>query len=84
LEILTKELVREYGIVVVPDDDLEGVMTVQDLKAAYNLVCYSGCLSDTLCLIRLITKYAQTGYVTRRTMQSGCGQLLSWGLLGVL
>ncbi len=48
---------------------LKALMTVRDLKAAYR---YSGCRGDTRYLIRWITNYAKTGYVTKRTMESGC------------
>ena len=48
-------------------------MTVRDLMAAYHLVRYLGCRGDTRYLVRWITNYANTGYVARHTMQSGCG-----------
>jgi len=56
------------------------LMAVRDLKAAYHLVRYSGCRGDTRYLVRWITNHAKTGYVARRTMQSGCGpgDCLGW------
>ncbi len=48
-------------------------MAVPDLKAAYHLVWYSGCRLDTRYLVRRTTSHAQSEYVARRTMQSGCG-----------
>jgi hypothetical protein len=51
---------------------LKALMTVRDLKAAYHLVRYSGCRGDARYLIWWITNYAKTGYVAKRTMQSGC------------
>jgi hypothetical protein len=56
------------------------LMAVRDLKAAYHLVRYSGCRVDTRYLVRRTTNHAQSEYVARRTMQSGCdpGDCLGW------
>jgi hypothetical protein len=56
------------------------LMAVRDLKAAYHLVQYSGCRVDTRYLVRRTTNHAQSEYVARRTLQSGCGpgDCLGW------
>ena len=61
--------VSDLCLVLTPN----ALMAVRDLKAAYHLVRYAGCRGNTRYLVRWVTNHDRTGYVARRTMQSGCG-----------
>jgi hypothetical protein len=61
--------VSDLCLVLTPN----ALMAVRNLKAVYHLVRYAGCRGNTRYLVRWVTNHDRTGYVARRTMQSGCG-----------